>query len=171
MALIKCSECGTEVSDKAAVCVKCGAPVKPTKASAPSGCAVIVLIVLGVSIAATVIGSISSGTEAKPAEESCQKDDLSCLGNKGVVTAGVYCQDAVEHLARHSVRWTDSTFGLRFSRFRWTDKPGGAITYIGDKAEFQNGFGAYDPVIYQCDLANDSKTVLDARVSEGRLPQ
>jgi hypothetical protein len=27
MALVKCSECGTEISDKAAACVKCGAPV------------------------------------------------------------------------------------------------------------------------------------------------
>lgn len=27
MALIKCSECGAEVSDKAAACVKCGAPI------------------------------------------------------------------------------------------------------------------------------------------------
>lgn len=29
MALIKCSECGTEISDKAKQCVKCGAPVAP----------------------------------------------------------------------------------------------------------------------------------------------
>lgn len=28
MALMKCSECGTEISDKAKTCVKCGAPVK-----------------------------------------------------------------------------------------------------------------------------------------------
>ena len=28
MALIKCSECGKEVSDKAASCPNCGAPIK-----------------------------------------------------------------------------------------------------------------------------------------------
>jgi uncharacterized membrane protein YvbJ len=27
MALIKCPECGTEVSDRAATCVKCGCPI------------------------------------------------------------------------------------------------------------------------------------------------
>lgn len=27
MALIKCPECGTEVSDRAAVCVRCGCPI------------------------------------------------------------------------------------------------------------------------------------------------
>lgn len=32
MALIKCGECGNEVSDKAAACPKCGAPI-----AAPTG--------------------------------------------------------------------------------------------------------------------------------------
>ena len=31
MALIDCSECGTQISDKAAACVKCGAPVVAAK--------------------------------------------------------------------------------------------------------------------------------------------
>lgn len=34
MALIKCSECGTEISDKAAACVKCGAPLQPVSINA-----------------------------------------------------------------------------------------------------------------------------------------
>lgn len=37
MALIKCTECGTEVSDKASTCVKCGAPVqRPVATTAPA---------------------------------------------------------------------------------------------------------------------------------------
>lgn len=28
MAIMKCSECGKEVSDKAKVCIGCGAPIK-----------------------------------------------------------------------------------------------------------------------------------------------
>lgn len=28
MALIACSECGTQISNKAAACVKCGAPIE-----------------------------------------------------------------------------------------------------------------------------------------------
>lgn len=31
MALIKCPECGTEVSDKAAACIKCGCPLQKEK--------------------------------------------------------------------------------------------------------------------------------------------
>ena len=37
MALINCSECGAEISDKAAVCPHCGAPVGQDKESKGSG--------------------------------------------------------------------------------------------------------------------------------------
>ncbi|HEE9829758.1 TPA: zinc-ribbon domain-containing protein, partial [Citrobacter freundii] len=37
MALIKCKECGEQVSDKAASCPKCGAPIAK-KNKGPSGC-------------------------------------------------------------------------------------------------------------------------------------
>lgn len=36
MALINCSECGKEVSDKAQSCVNCGAPVAPTISHEPN---------------------------------------------------------------------------------------------------------------------------------------
>lgn len=35
MALIACTECGTQISDKAAACIKCGAPVKPPAGKQP----------------------------------------------------------------------------------------------------------------------------------------
>ncbi len=73
-------------------------------------------------------------------------------------------------MAKHDVKWTDGTFEMKFSRFRWKNQSAGVITYVGDKAEFQNGFGAFSPVIYECDMASDNKTVLDVRVREGRLP-
>ena len=37
MALINCSECGAEISDKATVCPRCGAPVGEDKESKGSG--------------------------------------------------------------------------------------------------------------------------------------
>ncbi|MFL9899258.1 hypothetical protein PQR71_14010 [Paraburkholderia fungorum] len=130
------------------------------------GCGTLTLGAIGFIVVVSVIGGMVGGNKsddaksAPAAEEACQKDDLSCLGNKGVVGAGVYCQDPIERLAKHSVKWTDGTF-----------EKNGVITYIGDKAEFQNGFEAFTPVTYECDLASDGKTVLDARVSEGRLPK
>lgn len=177
MALIKCRECGTEISNQAAACVKCGAPVKSAISAAPKGkmgCGTVIAAAVGLVVLVSVLGSLSNAgktTESKAAAETCGKDDLSCLGNKGVVGAGIYCKDPIERLAKHSVKWTDGTFDMKFSRFRWSDEKNGVITFIGDKAEFQNGFGAFTPVIYECDLAADNKTVLDVRVDEGRLPQ
>jgi hypothetical protein len=86
------------------------------------------------------------------------------------VVAAVYCKGEVGKLAKHSVRWTDGALEPKFSRMRWLDKDKALITFIGDKAEFQNGFGAYTPVIYECDLNQETNMVLDVRVSEGRLP-
>ena len=102
--------------------------------------------------------------------DECAKGDLMCLGSKGVSRAGAYCQDSVERLATYSVRWTDTTFGFKFTRFRWLDKSAGTITYIGDRVEFQNQFGAFAPVIYECDMTPDTKTVLAVRAHPGRLP-
>lgn len=36
MALVACTECGTEISDKAAACPKCGAPLHAATPSTPS---------------------------------------------------------------------------------------------------------------------------------------
>ena len=55
MALIKCKECGKEVSKKAETCPHCGAPVKKKGGSA--GCLTIIL--LGIIVFA-IIGSINS---------------------------------------------------------------------------------------------------------------
>jgi hypothetical protein len=87
-----------------------------------------------------------------------------------VISAGIYCAHEVEKLAAHSVKWTDGALEPKFSHYRWRDQQKGIITYLGDKAEFQNGFGAFTPVVYECDLADDDRTVLDVRVSEGRVP-
>ncbi|KWN80834.1 hypothetical protein WM24_23650 [Burkholderia ubonensis] len=175
MALIKCRECGTEISNKATACVKCGAPVKkPATKARQAIAAILALGFVGyLAIGLSSNGRPAAGSSAKtgkPESDVCKKDDIQCLGDKGIVAASVYCKDQVERLAAHSVRWTDGTFELKFSRFRWADKAAGTITYVGDKAEFQNGFGAYTPVTYECDLAADNKTVLDVRAHEGHLP-
>jgi len=51
VALINCPECGTEVSEDAKSCPKCGHPLK-----AMSGCGLFFLIVAAIIVAAIVIG-------------------------------------------------------------------------------------------------------------------
>lgn len=63
MALIKCKECGDQVSDKAASCPKCGAPVAK-KNKGPSGCMMVLLIFVGVLILLLFIGKVSNKQEA-----------------------------------------------------------------------------------------------------------
>lgn len=58
MALIKCVECGTEMSDAAAACPKCGHPLKATPAGGINtsdpvhfiGIVVAVIILLGIVV-------------------------------------------------------------------------------------------------------------------------
>lgn len=182
MALIKCHECGGDVSTEASACPKCGAP--PAKqATAPAtpakkkdgvgigGVIGIVVIVLFILAKCGSSDNDKAPEPSKTANKECAKTDLQCNGDNAVVAAGIYCKDKVEQMAKHSVRWTDGTFESKFSRFRWKNAEANVITMIGDKAEFQNGFGAFTPVIYECDLGPDRKTVLDVRVREGRLPK
>jgi zinc-ribbon domain len=61
MALIKCKECGTEVSSKAETCPKCGARV----AAKPMGCGTLIgVIFLGGIIISAFSSIFSSGTES-----------------------------------------------------------------------------------------------------------
>jgi len=95
--------------------------------------------------------------------------DLQCWGDKNSVGASVYCATPVEKLAKYSAKWTDGTFELKFSRFRWLDKDKGTLTFIGDKIQFQNGFGAYQNHIAECDFDPNGNKVLDVRARPGRL--
>jgi hypothetical protein len=199
MALEPCTECGAQVSDKAATCPYCGAPVTkpavviPAKATAkPSEMfgALVFVIFLG-WLGVHFLFSDSSEQPAKktakaePAKavpnekvledkasrekEKCDANPLACAGEKGFVEASVKCPRIVEKLAKYSVRWTDGMLEPKFSRYRWTDETKERVTYIGDKAEFQNGYGAYTAMIYECDMSADGKTVLDVRANPGRI--
>ncbi len=171
MALIKCKECGSSISDKADKCPICGAPV-PKHSSAGT---LVLLVIIGFAIVMYYSsgdddGSASSSSKPTP---TCKSDDLKCLVNDGggFVGASVYCKAPVEKLASHDMKWTDGTFESKFSQANWAPEGKGAIRYFGDKAKFQNGFGAYTNVVYACDLALDNKTVLNVQImSEGYLP-
>ncbi|MGJ7529824.1 zinc ribbon domain-containing protein [Variovorax sp. GB1P17] len=175
MALQKCHECGGDVSSEATRCPHCGAPVAKARApKAANATGQAVAIVAAVVAVLATLAWLNFGNDKKTPvaaiQPECASQDLQCRGDKGAIAAGVYCKDQIERLAKHSMRWTDGTFDMKMTRFRWTDQIAGAITYMGDKAEFQNGFGAYTRVIYECDLANDQKSVLDVRIREGSLP-
>lgn len=182
MALKQCHECGSQVSTEAKSCPNCGAPVKDQNAEFAKQ---VLAGIAGIGIVWMVLAASCSSDESEkevadkkeaaaqaapePKPVECKADDLQCLGDKGTITAGLFCPDKIERLAKHSVKWTDGFFETKFSHFRWRNKEKGEITYIGDKVQFQNGFGAFTNMVYECDIAADNETVMAVRVKDGML--
>ena len=107
--------------------------------------------------------------EQRLAEEAECKRELSCWGEKASTVAMFTCPRFVERMARYDYEWTDGFLDVKFSHYRWKDVENGIVTVIGDKIKFQNGFGAWSNMIYECDVNPATETVLDVRVSEGRI--
>ena len=100
--------------------------------------------------------------------EACRQS-LRCWAEAHESAATVRCQRAIERAPQFQMRWTDSWLERKFTHFRWADQDRGHLTFIGDHAEFQNAFGAWAGVIYQCDYDPEAEQVLDVRVGRGRL--
>lgn len=105
---------------------------------------------------------------ARIEEEACRQD-LRCWGDKFNLAASFECEDEVERMANYSSRWTDGFLEPKFSHFRWRDKVTGIVTYVGDKIEFQNGFGAWQNFVYECDFDTQHQQALSVRGEPGRL--
>ena len=56
-------------------------------------------------------------------------------------------------------------------RYEWANKEKTEVTFIGDKVEFQNGFGAYTPMTYFCTFSLATKQITSLDMGEGRIPQ
>lgn len=180
MAQTSCRECKAGVDAKVDKCPQCGASNPGvSKKDIRTGWfllagvgAIVVTIssMWGASEEERAADQAASAAATAAAEAACRKD-LACIGEKGVIAAGFTCVQSVERLAKHSVKWTDGTLEPKFSHYRWRDQSAGHVTFIGDKVQFQNGFGAFTNMIYECDLdmSTDQKAVVDVRVKPGRL--
>lgn len=173
MALTPCKSCKHKVDTSAKVCPNCGV----ANPGVTAGQYLIGLLVV-VGLIFVGVKTCSGGGDDKPQAAAAQavddascKQDLQCWGDKFSISASVYCKEPVTKLGKYSSRWTDSTFETKFSRFRWLNKDAGTLTYIGDKIEFQNGFGAFQKYIYECDFNPEGNLVLSVRAEPGQLPQ
>jgi hypothetical protein len=181
MAMTKCKECKAEVSTKADKCPHCGVK-NPGKKTSTALQILLILLLLG------FIGSFFSGPDTasndtskqapKQPEKTAQqlakeeancKKYLQCWGDKNNLSATVYCKKYVERLAKFSFEWTDGMLEPKFSHFRWKDVKAGVVTYIGDKIKFQNGFGAWQNYVYECDFDPKTNQVVDVRANPGML--
>jgi hypothetical protein len=112
----------------------------------------------------------SSETLPPPVDDATCRKTLSCWADRHLIAASVRCADNVERLARFQSEWTGSSWLPKFTAFRWKDSGSGTVTYVGDQVKFQNGFGAWQNMVYECDFDPETKTVLAVRAKPGRLP-
>lgn len=166
MAMTKCKECGKEVSNKAKVCPHCGIKNPGLKMKEVIGGLAIIGLIAAVAVKCS--GGDDQPTAAAQSSADCQTE-LQCWGDKHVVRASVLCKAPVERLAKYTARWTDGALEGKFPKFRWLDKDKGSLTFIGDKVEFQNGFGAYQAHVYECDFLPGANVVLAVRAEPGHL--
>ena len=101
-------------------------------------------------------------------ENSCRQDQ-QCWGDRHYIKASMKCAGSVERMSRYKSRWIDQVLDAKFSLMIWKDTTAGVMTYVGDKIEFQNGFGAFSGHIYECDYDTLRDVVVEARVNPGRL--
>ena len=107
--------------------------------------------------------------EAKKREALACRQDLQCWGDKAALIAGFRCKEPVEKSAKFDFEWTDGLLEPKFSHFRWKDKGSGIVTVFGDKIKMQNGFGAWEHMLYSCDVNPETEQVSGFTIQPGRL--
>lgn len=105
---------------------------------------------------------------AQAAAEAC-RTNLKCVGEKYIGHATGPCTRLVERLAKNTFRWIDGWTEPKLSNYAWANKKKGTIAYLGDKIEFQNGFGAWIRHTYRCDFDPASESIIDVSAEQGRL--
>ncbi len=81
MALIKCSECGKEISDKSKKCIHCGNKIKKNKKKINENLLIILIvagILLALGIIIAVITSVKNKPDLKEVYEQIDCDDFYC---------------------------------------------------------------------------------------------
>lgn len=97
-------------------------------------------------------------------------ESLQCWAQENMPFAVGPCGNAIERLAQYQSEWTDGWLGRKFTHFSWHDEERKQVVYVGDEIKFQNGFGAWQPYVYQCAFDTENREVIDVFAEPGRLP-
>ena len=182
MALVECYECDQQVSTKAKACPHCGAEGPFSEVPSRMGPSFLsptgeVLLgffigIIGIVLLALLFSFLfgvekSDAPIAEYREEDTKRNqcryDLDCWGRRHIPEAAAYCQPRIERLGKYNHEWTNGAFEQIFHRYKWKDRDRGHVTYIGSKVKFQNGFGAYQRHVYECDFDPGTNMVFDVR--------
>jgi hypothetical protein len=100
-------------------------------------------------------------SDAKEAKEASCRNDLQCWGPRHMADAQTACAPLIEAYAKNNFEWTDG-WGEKFDKARLEGN--GRITYLGNYIKFQNGFGAWSIMNYECTYDPSTKRALSATV-------
>jgi hypothetical protein len=136
----------------------------------------IIILVLGL-LCLSFLGHIVGPTQdasAVAAKPSSSKPDVGAevpeaYFNHVFADASWPCRKAVENAAKYDLRWTDGWLSPAFSRWNKYMRADGLMFFYGDRAEAQNGFGAWLRVNYVCRYDPATKRVVGASFEQGRL--
>jgi len=83
------------------------------------------------------------------------------LNDKYNIDGGVQCQKAIPKLAKYAYKWTDGFLEQKFAYYKQIIEEAGVLTLVGDKIQFQNGFGTWVPAKYWCSYDVRTDSVID----------
>jgi hypothetical protein len=187
MALIKCKECGKEISSAATACPNCGKPISKTTPAA-TGCLVVIIVIVVLALigqcsgsnkdskpesapahaepAPRATGPTSTAPKASPAPTiATDLNDAKSLDEKYDTDAIVYCgseaDDYLRGASKFAFKWDEiGFFESKFDKYRSHVSSPGVLTMVSSKASLQNGFGAYERIELLCKYDTQRKQVL-----------
>ena len=110
---------------------------------------------------AAEVAAAKAEADAKEAKESACRRDLQCWSKRHILFAGTACTPQIEAHAKFDFEWTNG-WGEKFDRARLEGD--GRITYLGNYIKFQNGFGVWSIMNYECTYDPATKRALRASV-------
>lgn len=93
------------------------------------------------------------GQETENAEIAAKRDAEDLFPDKYAQNhhnPSYECKEAISSLAKYDFKWNDSMMEPAFNSYSWIDTDTKVIEMYGDRAQVQNGFGAYKKVKYSC---------------------
>lgn len=178
MALIKCEECGSQMSDTADACPKCGAKATHTKPFTKN-----VAIGIGFFVALIIVGNvISSFTQKSAADvESARRaaltpDQRASEDAANKAAAEVKEREAANKAAAYACRDIVGKNLKDPESAKWEAPWHSAVKTSTDGKLFElqvavrakNGFGGYDKAHFNCTLSRNGDTWRALRLQEVR---
>lgn len=178
MALIKCKECGHQVSKKATACPNCGAPNKQKKAPIFEWLVAIFfgfLLVTYFHNHQGANGSVSSadatpihrsdGAHKKTVAVPINLNVAQALDSKYGIDADAHCATGADNYlkraAEYEFKWDHvGIFGAKFDRYLPVVPSPGVLTVSTNRVSLENGFGVYKRITLYCDYDTQAKKVL-----------